>query len=110
MAVACCIMAFAMSAAAQMNTFPASGSVGIGTQEPRSLIDVNGGTGVNQGMRLGSYWEFGTTAFMNEAYWSINAVLTTSSIPNSTNYFSPIYPGDAGMVMTQEAGGIRWSR
>ncbi len=35
-AVAICIAAFAMSAAAQTNTFPASGNVGIGTTAPTS--------------------------------------------------------------------------
>jgi hypothetical protein len=37
-AVAICIAAFALSAAAQTNTFPASGNVGIGTSNPWNTI------------------------------------------------------------------------
>lgn len=81
------------------------GNVGIGTTGPRSALDVNPGTGVNEGLRLGSYLEFGTTAYMNDAYFGVNAVLTTSSIPNGTNYFSPIWPSGQGMVMAQMGGG-----
>jgi hypothetical protein len=39
--VAICIEAFAMNAAAQTNTFPASGNVGIGTTAPQSQLNVS---------------------------------------------------------------------
>ena len=80
------------------------GDVGIGTTKPTELLTMCC-SGVNQGIRLGSYWEFGTTAYSNDAYWGINAVLTTSSIPNGTNDFSPIWPGGQGMVMVEDGGG-----
>ena len=40
--LAICIMTFALDAAAQ-NTFPASGSVGIGTTSPQAILDVASG-------------------------------------------------------------------
>ncbi len=44
--LACCIAPFALSVAAQTqtNTFPATGNVGIGTNQPPALLTVNQGT------------------------------------------------------------------
>jgi hypothetical protein len=47
-----CIAAFAMSAAAQTNTFPASGPVGIGTPSPLAELHVNNGT--NRDLLIGT--------------------------------------------------------
>jgi hypothetical protein len=97
---------FTGSATVGSSKITQSGSnVGIGTTSPRSALDVYPGTGVNEGIRLGSYWEFGTTAYMNNAYFGINAVLTNSSISASTNGFSPIWPSGQGIVMTENGGG-----
>jgi hypothetical protein len=41
MGLAFCIAAFTMSAAAQTNTFPASGNVGIGTTAPNTKIEID---------------------------------------------------------------------
>ena len=87
------------------NSWINGGNVGIGTTTPRSALDVNAFPGVNEGLRLGSYWEFGTMAAGNSAYFGINAVLTTSNIASGANAFSPIYAGGQGMVMAQNGGG-----
>jgi len=43
--LAFCIAAFAVNAAAQTNTFPSSGSTGIGTTGPGSQLEVYGDAG-----------------------------------------------------------------
>jgi hypothetical protein len=42
--IAVCIVVFATCAAAQTNTFPASGNVGIGTTNPGELLEIMGST------------------------------------------------------------------
>jgi len=78
-------------------------NVGIGTTAPENLLDLGGG-GIGAGLHLG-YWEFAQTSYMADAYLSVNAKLTTSSIPNSTNYFSPRWSPGQGMVLAQMGGG-----
>ena len=45
MGLAFCIAAFTVRAAAQSNTFPTSGNVGIGTTNPGATLDVYGNGG-----------------------------------------------------------------
>uniref|UniRef100_A0A372IJY7 Uncharacterized protein n=1 Tax=Paracidobacterium acidisoli TaxID=2303751 RepID=A0A372IJY7_9BACT len=89
-------------------TATSGGYVGIRTANPQELLDLTGAganEGVGKGIRLGSYWELGSTAYYADAYFGINAVLTTSDTQNGTNAFSPIYSGGQGMVMSEEGGG-----
>jgi hypothetical protein len=90
MGLAFCIAAFAMSASAQTtNTFPASGSVGIGTTAPGALLDVRGtiSAGVNSSggsVILQGYYPGSATAVWGSEYASGAPIMSYAVTPSTT--------------------------
>jgi hypothetical protein len=56
-----CVAVVAMSAAAQTNTFPASGNVGIGTTNPQAKLEVSGSLKLTAGSGGSITFQDGTT-------------------------------------------------
>ena len=94
-----------------MNATGGTGNVGIGTNNPGALLEVNGNTIVDGKLsiptNLGSYFAsgylaMGNTSFLTQSYISSNATLTETD--GGGNFFTPIYAPGSGMVMTWGAG------
>ena len=95
-------LAFVMvTAAAQTNTFPSSGNVGIGTTAPASLLDINGAStatssnNYNSGALhlTGNYWNGSASASDN---WTLQNNFGTGANPTSTLTFT--HSGTSGLA------------